>query len=379
MNMMKSLISTALALAALSVAGSAQSQVSPMSVQGTPGRATLDLATGELTRTDRSDKYCSLVLKYANSDYSGYYSIPGPGVEWIDWGFMFSSTGTSDIVGMYCTAYGSSVLDTTAGGPGASMCNMFYDNVIGWCAESGLGLLPEATFCFAGLPGSPDGVTAWGWIICVTITGGGEFKMEHGPFGYSMSFFDSSTGPLLNYAGLAPTGSGFDTNGQEDAFDLYRPDVATGTCGTYWFGGWPLNISSWWLEVYVGDGDPQAGCNWYCDAGGTNCDGYVVVNPPELSGQFQVTITGCTTAGAGLIAGYMSPTSFGTNWGILLVNIADPMGELLGFPSGLGVPVAINIDVGVNLGWCGIVFYTQAVSAGGGIELTCAFECTVGF
>jgi hypothetical protein len=381
MNMMKSLISTALALAALSVAGSAQSQVSPISIQGTPGRATLDLATGELTRTDRSDKLCSLVAKYTNTDYSGYYSIPGPGVEWIDWGAMFTSTGTSEIVGQYCTAYGTSVLSTWFGGPGATMCNMFYDNVIGWCAESGLSLLPEATFCFSGLPGSPDGIVAWGWSICVILTGGGEFIAEPGPFGYSMSFFDSSTGPLLMYAGLAPTGSGFDTNGQEDAFDLYNPDVATGTCGTYWFGGYPNNFSSWWLEIWVGDGDPQASCSWYCGGypGNGNCDGYVVLNPAEMGGTFVGSVTACGTGNLQIIVGYSTPLNFASPWGEILVNFADPNGELLGPPSAFGSPAILPIGVPINLAFCNFNFFTQAISFGPGIELHCAFDCIVGF
>jgi hypothetical protein len=338
------------------------------------------MATG-VTQRQASDK-CGLVLKWANSDYSGYYSIPGPGGIWLDWGVMPDSSATSDIVGQTFFAYATTLLDTAFGGPGATIAIAYFDDAVGWCGDSGLGMMPTASFTFSGLAGSPDGVTAWGWIYSLTLTGGFEFQQDAGPFGYGMSFFDSSSGPLLYYAGDANFGNGIDSNGQEDVFDWYKPDVATGTCGSYWFGGYPYNFSSWRLSFLVGDGVPSATCTWYCGTGANaSTDGYVVVGPAVLGGSFNVTVTGCGTGsvGAFIVAFGGGPISLNTKWGEILVNIADPGGEYLGMPSGFGNPAAISLPVPINLLFCGFPFWTQAASFGGGICLHCAWECTIGF
>ena len=370
--MMKSLISTALALAALSAASSAQSEVRPISIQGSPNYATINVVTGEITRGSQQ-KACPLILKYENTDTSGYYSTPDPGKEWLDWGIMPDSGTSSDLVGQYCTAYATTIMSTWVGGPGTSMCNWFYDNVVGWCAESGTGLMPTAGYCFSALPGSPDGVAAWGWIICVTLTGGGEFTQDAGPFGYSMSFYDTVTGPLLCYAGGANMGNGYDSNGQEDAFDIYIPYVTTGICGTYWFGGYPMNLSSWYLEVYT-EGSP-ASCTWYCGTS-VNANTFVVLGNAIIGGSFVGSVSG----GAGaFLAAFSTPAGLMTPFGEVLINIADPDGELSGHPSAFGNPAIISTVIPAIPTFCGFVFYIQACAFGGGLTLTCAFECTVGW
>jgi len=256
---MKHSVTIALALAALGTTSTAQNAGTPISVPGPPHRATIEMATGEITRGD-GQKSCPMILRFENTDWSGDYMIPGSGVEVLDWGIMPGHPSITDWVSEYCTAYGTTVLDTMWGGSGVSMCNSFYDDVMGWCNESGMGLQPTALYCFSALPGSPDGVTPWAWTISVSLTGGYEFTQDEGPFGYSMSFFDSETGPLLCYAGDANYGYGMDSNGQEDAYDYYDPTVASGTCGTYWFGGYPMNVSSWWLEVSTYA--TPASCSW---------------------------------------------------------------------------------------------------------------------
>jgi hypothetical protein len=339
----------------------------------------LELASGEMTRSD-TDK-CGLVLSWANSDYSGYYSIPGPGGIWLDWGVHPGTSLQNSIVGSYVFAYATTLLDTAYGGSGATLCMQFYDDALGWCGVSGQGMMSDATFCFSGLAGSPDGVTAWGWIYTVTLTGGWEFTLDGGTFGYGMSFFDSNTGPLLMFAGDANFGNGIDSNGQEDAFDWYVPDVANGTCGTYWFGGYPYNFSSWWLELYVGDGVPTAGCVWYCGTGANVAtDGYVILAPAALGGTMVGSVTGCATGNVGaFMVAFFTPLTLPTGWGEILVNIADPAGELMGMPSGFGNPAIISIGVPTNMFFCGTVFYTQAASFGGSICLHCAYTCTIGF
>jgi hypothetical protein len=373
--MMKSLISTALALAALSVAGSAQQSAKPFQqIQGAPHKATLNMATGEITRAGQTQKALNLKLKYDNTDYSGYYSIPGSGREWLDWGICPDSDTTTDITAMYCTGYGTSVISTWNAGPGASLCNTFYDGTTGWCADLGTPL--KQWLCYSGLPGHPDGTVAWGWSICVVLTGGYEFSTPPGPMGYSFSFFDSSTGPLLMYAGSANMGTGFDENGQEDAFDIYIPYVSSTSalCGTYWFGGYPNNFSSWWLEMW---NYCDAKCTWYCGSG-TNCNGYTVIAPPVLGGSFMTSVSCAPQAGAFIVA-FSSAVTFPSPFGEILVNINDPNGELSGTPSAFGDPAMINAFIPPVLAFMCFTFYTQAVAFGGGLTLTCAFECTVGY
>ena len=376
--MMKSLISTAFALAALSAAGSAQSQVQPISIQGQPHQATLDLATG-VTQVGAQDDKCGLVLVWANSDYSGYYSVPGPGAVWLCNGVL--GAAPSEIVGMFNFGYATSLLDTAYGGPGGSLCLHFYDDVVGWCGDSGLGILPAATFCFSGLKGGPDGVVAWGWTYTVTLTGGFEFTQDVGPFGYGMSFFDSNSGPLLYFCGDANMGNGIDSNGMGDVFDSYVPDVASGTCGSYWFGGYPYNFSSWRMSLHVGDGVPTAACSWYCGTGANAAtDGYVINSGAALGGTFGATITHCAGGNIGaLIVGYDSALTFASPWGEILLNFTSSGGELLGMPAGIGSPAVIALPVPINMLFCGFVFYTQAASFGGGICLHCAHTCTIGF
>ena len=361
-------------LVALTASVSSQSSArTPVRIAGAPGHATLDMATGVLTR-DKQNKAAHLVIVWANTDYSGYYSTPSsPGEEWLDWGVL-SVTSGSDIVGAYQFAYGTTVLDTTAGGPGAAPCTSFYDGALGWCAESGQGTVPDAQYCFSGLPGSTSTAVAAGWIITVNLTGGSEFQQGAGPFGYAMSFTDTNTGPLLEYAGSS--GGGYDANGQEDAFDIYVPDVASGTCGTYWFGGVPLNFSSWWLYLATADASGTCLCSTYCGTG-VNANGFTVLAGPCLGDTFIGSVTAVGSNVGAFLAAYSTPLTLMTNWGEILVNIADPNGELLGLPTAFGNPATISITMPLNLAFTGFPFYVQAIGFGGSIHLHCAYWCVV--
>jgi hypothetical protein len=376
MNMMKSLISSALALAAISAIGTAQSQVSPLSVQSAPRHATIDMATGVLTR-DSQDKAASLVQVWTNTDSSGFYSTwAGSAQEWLDWGVL-SVTSGSDIVGSYQFAYATTVLDTTAFGPGASLCTNFYNGALGFCGESGLGITPDTSYCFSALPASSDGVTAAGWIITVTLTGGFEFQLPAGPFGYALGLQDSLTGPLLCYAGSI--GGGADGNGQVDDFDVYVPDVASGTCGTYYFGGVPSNYSSWWLYISTADGTATTASHAdYCGSGINAAAGtFSVTSEAVLGGTLGISLT--HSRALALLYAYSSSLTFPFHGGEILINFTDPGGELLGGPAAFGSPAVFALPVPINLVFCGATIYIQGVSVGGGFSLMCASAVTIGF
>ncbi|MEW6074585.1 MAG: hypothetical protein AB1726_18585 [Planctomycetota bacterium] len=313
---------------------------------------------------------------WINTDYSGFYATGwAPAQEWLTWGTMPGAPpavdANTDIVGYFEFAYGTTVLDTTVGGPGVTLCTSFYGGATGWCA--GAGQLPDAQFCFSGLAGT-TGTAPAAWIYMVTTTGGGEFLLPDGAFGYSMSMFETQTGPLLCFAGSVL--GGIDGNGLDDVFDMYLPDVATGTCGTYWFGGVPNNFSSWWNDIRKGD-FPPADCAWYCGTG-VNVNGYVVVAPPALGGTFVSSITAFGGNVGAVLAAYMTPLLLTTGWGEILINIADPNGELLGLPAGFGNPAIIALPIPVLITLEGLTFYVQAVGFGGGINLHCAYACTIG-
>lgn len=160
-----------------------------------PRHATLDFATGKVTPGDEK-RGVSLVTIWDNSDFSGFYFQPGTDEEWLDWGIITSTSG-SDIVGQYSFGYATTALSTAVGGPGASFCVNFYGGALGFCSESGQGLLPDASFCFSGLPGASSSGIAAGWILTVTVTGGFEFELGAGAFGFSLSDLDGESGPLL--------------------------------------------------------------------------------------------------------------------------------------------------------------------------------------
>ncbi len=79
------------------------------------------------------------------------------------------------------------------------------------------------------------------------------------------------------------------------------------------------------------------------------------------------------------LAAYSTPLTLPSVWGEVLVNIADPHGELLGMPSGVGDPAVIDLPVPSDVQFCGFVFYVQAASHGGSLCLHCGYECTIGY
>jgi len=125
----------------------------------------------------------------------------------------------------------------------------------------------------------------------------------------------------------------------------------------------------------------DATCNWYCGTGANAAtDGYAITTPAVLGGSFEASVTGCAPGSTGaILVAHASPLTFAGRWGEVLVNIADPIGELMGIPVALGDPAAFVLPVPADPAYIGIAFYTQAASFGGGICLHCAYQCTMGF
>ena len=122
----------------------------------------------------------------------------------------------------------------------------------------------------------------------------------------------------------------------------------------------------------------EAACTWYCGST-TNMDTYTVGAAYVIGGTYQGTV-GISAPNVGaVIAGYLGQLTFPI-WGQQgLVNVGTP--EVMGLPSGLGTsPIMISWPVPNEHAYVGFHVYTQAAGFGGGqINLTCAYDCTVGY
>ena len=361
--------------------------------------ATLNLATGQITPGQPSNKVARLAASFSNTDTSGFFSggslvsTMGNPTEWLDWGVIPTDTG-SDIVGEFDFGYATTQLGPNNGGPGAQMTLRFYDGVVGLCADSGLGIAPTASFSFTGLPGvTVSGSNAW--VITVELQGGFEFSSAGAgnAFGFGLTTTDTpggnawGTGPLLCYAGDGAGGT--DTNGQVDLFDIYDGELQSGICsGSFFFGGPPFDFSSWYLELRTAAPDPGGADDWsvtQTNGTGTNPNNFIVSNGLQLGGSFSATDMS-TNGGLGVfLVGYLTPLVFPTAFGEILVNLADPTGELYGgagangpylFSAGVA---SIAFGVPSDLSLCGIAVESQTLEFGAGLQLHNANSCRIGF
>ena len=105
-------------------------------------------------------------------------------------------------------------------------------------------------------------------------------------------------------------------------------------------------------------------------------------SPAVLGGSFSATVdTSVTGHALTALVGYTSPLTFPLGGGqVLLVNVADPVGELFGFPAQPGPLAVYSTLVPNDPGTCGLVVYTQALLVGGvtPFALTNAQDFTLG-
>jgi hypothetical protein len=121
-----------------------------------------------------------------------------------------------------------------------------------------------------------------------------------------------------------------------------------------------------------------ASCAWYCGAG-TNMDTYVVTTGYVLGGTFQGSVGFVAPNLGAVVAGYLGQLTFPI-WGQEgLVDVTKR--EVMGVPSTFGAsPVVISWTVPNDPSYAGMHVFTQSAAVGGGvINLTCAFDCTVGY
>ncbi|MEW6071414.1 MAG: trypsin-like peptidase domain-containing protein [Planctomycetota bacterium] len=133
------------------------------------------------------------------------------------------------------------------------------------------------------------------------------------------------------------------------------------TDGSWQYSGW--NIDD--VEVW---GFPAATAGASFRNGGTNPASYVAVTLPVLGTTYTATVDLGGTTGHSLawLVGYSTPATLTLGGGqTLLVNIADPNGEILGQPFVPGPLATYNVPVPSDPALAGFPLATQALHSGG--------------
>jgi hypothetical protein len=342
-----------------------------------------DYANRKVVRNGTPQKRFIATFCYVNTDTVGFFTSTSLGQEFIDWGILGGTAttqcaGLSDIVSNFNFAYATSTQDTSVGGPGASLTLTFYTNFNGFGNDSGN--LPVATFAFTGMPGFSGTSTGIGsgYAFTVDLSGGFEFQMPDGRFGYGYRG-DGNTGPFLCLCGDGAGGPEPST-GNEDAFDVWQPDTTGVNLGTFFFGGPPNNFSSWYGQVARADlsGSPAAVA---LRNGAPNIANSLVCSPAVLGGS--VTFTAADPAGHLLAFAFAfdSPFSFllGGGQRLLCIDLGGN-GELL---SGSGLPLtatgpsawSLVGPIPSNLALCGFPLCVQSIFAFGVVPFSLSSAC----
>jgi hypothetical protein len=245
----KSLLLAGAAIALFGAASSAQSQSGKIftRVNKPLKSATLDLATGTMTRGPAvSNRAATTVVDFFNTDLGGFVGVDTGGgfCEWFDAGVKGSNVGDgtalvdsgnlSDLMNSVVFAYCSAKADPASGGPGGSVKLGFYE---GYATGGGSATTAAALFTLSGLPANTASSSFFGGFGCffIRIFFGTLVPFADGAVGYSWKFLDNGTG-TINPAGavVAATfpflscvqscsGVGPDGQGMDDLIDEYCP------------------------------------------------------------------------------------------------------------------------------------------------------------
>jgi hypothetical protein len=256
----KSLLLAGAALALFGASSSAQSQSGKVFARyNKPLKsATLDLATGTITRGPAvNNRAASTIVDFANNDLGGFVGVDTGGgfCEWFDSGVKGTGAGAtagvvnnSDLMNSVVFAYCSASLAPGSGGVGGSVKLGFYE---GYTIFGGAPTTAVAVFTLTGLPANSASSSFFGGFNCffIRILFGNLICFADGPIGYSWKFLDNGTGTLNPIgATLAATWPFLscvrscssavlqvDSQGMTDAIDQYCPPGylrATFTFGT---------------------------------------------------------------------------------------------------------------------------------------------------
>ena len=336
-----------------------------------------DLAKSKVVRQGVPQKRFPGTFCYVDTDTVGFYTSTTLGTTFIDWGVLGGTqttkcAGLSDIVSNFNFAYATSTQDTSVAGPGASLTISFYTNFKGFCADSGNA--PVATFGFTGMPGFSGGSTGIGvtYTVSVDLSGGFEFKMPDGRFGWGYAG-DGDTGPLLVSTGNG-AGGPEPCTGNLDAFDIWAPDTFGVCLGTFFFSAPPNDFSSFYGQIARADLSASPAMVSTRN-GSPNKAGSLACSPAVLGGALSFTVL---TPGKAFAVLFAFDTAVNLVLGggqVLLCLDVGGHGELLSSRGGLlAIPtggivggckeLAAVAPVPPNLSLCGFSFTAQAVMFG---------------
>jgi len=350
-----------LALSTLAFGQLASAQNTPIPFEGPIKYFNLDYATGEITPVNPGVD-ATVTAAYDNANcFAGFLTTLSDDEEYLDWGVK--STGLTGVITGFSFGYGTSELDPTLGGPGASVGINIWNGTPGFC-DPGTQVFSQV---FTGLPGgSGGGFGAFAFNVDLTSA---AISIPDGEIGWS--FFEAgnpgTTGPLLQAVGACPSGT-------VDAFDVYTQPASAATCaGTFAFS--TPNISSFYFSLDEDDGATPAGVTI---RNTSNPEEYTALTSPQIGGTYSSTVTpgsaGITIVGIAATAG-VTPNFLGS--GDILLGLAP-------FPllySGSGTH---DFNLPLNASLIGAVVPTQGfaleIDAVGNIGATAynALDLTIG-
>jgi len=257
----KSLMLAGAALALFGAASSAQSQSGKIftRVNKPLKSATLDLATGTITRGPAvHNRAATTMVDFFNTDLGGFVGVDtGNGFcEWFDAGVKGSLVGDgtalvdsgkcADLMNSIVFAYCSAKLTPGSGGPGGSVKLGFYE---GYVTGGGTATTGVASFTLTGLPGNSASSSFFGGFGCffIRIFFAQLICFSDGAIGYSWKFIDNGTGtlnpqgailgatfPFLSCVKTCSASIGeIDGQGMEDFIDEYCPPGVLRTTFTF--------------------------------------------------------------------------------------------------------------------------------------------------
>jgi hypothetical protein len=203
----KSLMLAGAALALFSATSSAQSQSGKVFARyNKPLKsATLDLATGTVTRGPAvNNRGAATIVDFDNNDLGGFVGVDTGGgfCEWFDAGVKGTGTGqtagvnnNSDLMNSLVFAYCSAALTPGSGGPGGTMKLGFYE---GYTLFGGAPTTAVAVFTLSGLPGNTASSSFFGGFQCyfIRVFFANLVCFADGNIGYSWKFLDNGTGTI---------------------------------------------------------------------------------------------------------------------------------------------------------------------------------------
>ena len=261
---------------------------------------------------------------YANTIFSGFYSTPGTGEEWVDQGVIAAALDHDTVTEL--------TLGYATTNPSTDLRFRVYPGYTGFCGFRG----PAAfDLTLSGLPGSINPGVAVAGFVSVDLNALGEcFYLAEGPFGYSYSYADDHSGPLISSGGY----------GNRNHFD-WTPASAPGSCQSYFHG------SPWvgfYAELRAHDGQDSfaGGCGRgvALELEGVTCPG----------GLLSFTVSGAAPADLWALAlGTSIGAGFGGHVGGCPIDVLPivpilPMGTLGSQP--LTIPAVVTLASGTTLG-----------------------------